>query len=199
MIIYGASGHGKVLYEIAMSTQKDRNVKFADDHRSGIFAGAGIISASNIVDTDRIVIGIGNNKIRKTISERLINNIFERLVHPGSFLSDTAILGAGSVVMAGASINASARIGKHVILNTNCSVDHDCEIEDFVHISPNAAIAGNVIIGEGSHLGIGSCVIQQVKIGKWVTIGAGSVVIRDIPDFAVVVGNPAKIIRFNNQ
>ena len=53
-------------------------------------------------------------------------------------------------------------------------------------------------VGEGTHVGIGACVIQGIKIGKWATIGAGAVIIKDVPDGAVVVGNPAKIIKMNN-
>jgi acetyltransferase EpsM len=60
-------------------------------------------------------------------------------------------------------------------------------------------LAGNVTIGEGSHVGIGATVIQGITIGKWVTIGAGTVIIKDIPDYAVVVGNPGKIIKYNNE
>jgi len=59
-------------------------------------------------------------------------------------------------------------------------------------------LAGNVEVGEGTHVGIGASVIQGVKIGKWATIGAGAVVIKDVPDFAVVVGSPARIIKYNN-
>jgi len=66
-----------------------------------------------------------------------------------------------------------------------------------VHISPNASLAGDVYIGEGTHIGIGAVIIQGLKVGKWVTIGAGAVVINDIPDFAVVVGNPGKIKKYN--
>ena len=77
-------------------------------------------------------------------------------------------------------------------------MEHDCKISDFAHISPNAALAGNVEVGEGTHVGIGASVIQGIKIGKWATIGAGAVVIKDVPDFAVVVGSPARIIKYNN-
>ncbi|CAL43362.1 Putative acetyltransferase [Flavobacterium psychrophilum JIP02/86] len=48
-------------------------------------------------------------------------------------------------------------------------------------------------------MGIGASVIQGIKIGKWVTIGAGAVIIKDVPDFAVVVGNPGRIIKVNNN
>ncbi len=72
-------------------------------------------------------------------------------------------------------------------------------LEDFVHISPNVAIAGGVKIGEGTHIGIGACIIPGITIGKWVTVGAGAIIIKDVPDFAVVVGNPAKIIKYSDK
>jgi acetyltransferase EpsM len=75
----------------------------------------------------------------------------------------------------------------------------DCKIGHFAHLSPGVALAGNVTVGEGTHVGIGSCVIQGITIGKWVTIGAGAVIIKDVPDYAVVVGNPGIIIKFNLQ
>lgn len=86
-----------------------------------------------------------------------------------------------------------------MIVNTGASVDHDCKIDDFVHISPRATLCGNVIVGEGTQVGAASVIIPGIKIGKWCTIGAGTVIIRDVPDYAVVVGNPGKVIKFNNQ
>jgi acetyltransferase EpsM len=72
-------------------------------------------------------------------------------------------------------------------------------VEDFVHISPNAALAGNVKVGEGTQIGIGACVMQNIRIGKWAIIGAGAVIIRDVPDYAVVVGNPGRVIKRNQN
>ena len=53
-----------------------------------------------------------------------------------------------------------------------------------------------VIIGDDVWVGSNSIILPGVKIGKGVVVGAGSVVTKDIPDYAVVVGNPAKVIRF---
>ncbi|WP_316790887.1 acetyltransferase [Pedobacter frigoris] len=146
------------------------------------------------------IIGIGNNFIRKRIAEENHDvMIFTTAVHPRSTISSYVTIGEGTVVMAGAVVNVDSYIGKHVILNTNCSIDHDCILGDYVHVSPNAALAGSVEVGEGTHIGIGTNVIQGIKIGRWVTIGAGSVVIRDVPDYAVVVGNPGRIIKYNKK
>ncbi|MNK68268.1 putative acetyltransferase EpsM [compost metagenome] len=72
-------------------------------------------------------------------------------------------------------------------------------ISDYTHVSPRVALAGNVTVGEGAQVGIGACVKQNVKIGKWAIVGAGAVVIKDVADYAVVAGNPAKIIKHNKS
>jgi acetyltransferase EpsM len=72
-------------------------------------------------------------------------------------------------------------------------------IADFVHISPNATLSGNVKAGEGSHIGAGATIIQGITIGKWCTVGAGAVVIKDVPDYATVVGVPARVINIKTE
>lgn len=195
VVLFGASGHGKVIVEIAENLgykilgfiDADQSVKELLDYK---------VLSENLDDFREatIVICIGNNFIRKRIVESHANYSFIKLLSPKANISKRAIIDVGTVVMDGATINTSSHIGKHCIINTNASVDHDCILGDYVHISPNVALAGNVHIGEGTHIGIGACVIQGVKIGNWCTIGAGAVVIRDVPEGASVVGNPAKLL-----
>ena len=54
-------------------------------------------------------------------------------------------------------------------------------------------------LGTGSFVGAGAVVIPGVRIGRWSVIGAGSVIISDVPDYAVVVGNPGRVIRFDKS
>ena len=77
-------------------------------------------------------------------------------------------------------------------------VEHDCKLGDYVHLAPNACLGGNVTVGENTLIGIGASVIPNVVIGKNVSVGAGALVLEDIPDCAVVVGVPAKIIKFQD-
>lgn len=194
MYLFGASGHGKVIAEIAELCQF--NLKgFIDENAllTEIWDYPVFHEIPN--DLKELFLSVGNNSTRKMIYERFHNYKFPTLIHPSASVSKRAIIDAGTVVMASATINPDVQIGKQVILNTNCSIDHECEIGDFVHISPNAALAGNVTVGEGTQIGIGASVIQGIKIGKWAMVGAGAVVIRDIPDYAVAVGNPARVIR----
>ena len=85
------------------------------------------------------------------------------------------------------------------IINSGAVVEHDVRLGDFVHIAPNAVLTGNVTIDEGTQVGTGASVIPGIKIGKWASIGAGAVIIEDVPDFAVLVGNPGKIIKYLDE
>ncbi len=194
MYLYGASGHGKVVAEIAEETGYHIE-GFLDGNRSkATLLNYQVIHDAPSENID-IIISIGNNKIRKNIVEQNTFFSYVTLLHPKSSVSRRVDIEEGTVVMSGVSINSSVSIGKHCIINTNASVDHDCVIEDFVHISPNAALGGSVYVGEGTHIGLGVSVIQGIRIGKWCTIGAGSVIINDVPDGATVVGNPGRIIK----
>ncbi|WP_316928685.1 acetyltransferase [Flavobacterium suncheonense] len=200
MYIFGASGQGKVIASILKVLKVAELKGFIDDNPpSDAVFGLPVVHASamNAVENQSLIIGIGNNANRKKVAERLNAHYFS-VVHPSAAVCESAVLGSGTVVMPNAVINADTTIGKHCIINSGAVVEHDCTVADYVHISPNAALAGNIEIGEGSHVGLGAVVLPGVKIGKWATIGAGTVVLKDVPDYAVVVGNPGRIIKYTN-
>lgn len=199
MYLYGASGHSKVILDILLEHNYSVIAVLDDAPRVEFLSGIPVLLPSEVTinEFDTALISIGNNNIRKKIAATFKAS-FIAVAHPSACISKSATLGTGSVVMANAVVNASAVVGDHCIVNSGAIVEHDCELANFVHVSPNAALAGGVKIGEGSHVGIGASVIQGVTIGKWVTIGAGTVVLKDIPDYAVVVGNPGRIVKYNN-
>lgn len=117
---------------------------------------------------------------------------FCTIIHPSAVVSNTAMLGEGVQIMAGAIIQPFVRIGDNTIINTSASVDHDCCIGDHCHIAPGCVLSGCVTIGERTHIGTGTNIIQNTKIGSHVTIGAGSLVLKHIGDYKKVYGIPAK-------
>ncbi|MDM8177227.1 acetyltransferase [Olivibacter sp. LS-1] len=199
--LIGASGHAKVIAEVLL--EDDKYIKGIFEKNEAILRlwDYRVLPQPEAGTWPRdapYVIAVGSNRIRKYVAETFQNELtFSKAIHPRSIISNRVSIGEGTVVMAGVTINTETLVGKHVILNTNCSVDHECVLADYVHISPGVSLAGDVQVGEGTHIGIGASVIQGVRIGKWCTIGAGAVVIRDVPDYAVVVGSPGRIIKYN--
>jgi sugar O-acyltransferase (sialic acid O-acetyltransferase NeuD family) len=198
LFLYGASGHCKVIIDIVQSNGAHIEAIVDDFPKTDFLLGIPVIMSEELIGSGSFIIAIGNNKTRKKIAD-CNTGVFENAFHATAILSPFSTIGKGTVIMAGVVVNPNAIIGHHCILNTGAIIEHDATIADFVHISPGVALAGNVTIGEGSHVGIGATVIQGITIGKWVTIGAGTVIIKDIPDYAVVVGNPGKIIKYNNE
>jgi len=191
MILYGASGHGKVIWEILEAIGMQPSAIW-DDADKEPFWGL-IVTKPKTVADEKIIISIGDNKLRKLISERYNINAFGTALHPSAIISSRAAVGAGTVIMSNAVVNADVVIGKHCIINTAAVVEHENRIGDYVHISPNATLCGNVTINEGTHIGAGAVIIPGIKIGSWCRIGAGAIVIRNVPDGVTVVGNPAKV------
>lgn len=198
--LYGASGHGKVLKDIAFSQNMNIVVFFDDNPEINILQDVKVLKTNEICDFNdfKFVISIGDNQIRKKISKQLKVK-FDILIHKLAVISDSITIKEGTVIMSSVVVNSDSIIGKHCILNTSCVIEHDCVIGDYVHISPNATITGGVTIGDGAHIGAGAVVIPEIKIGKWATIGAGTVIIKDVPDYATVIGNPGKVIKYKEE
>ncbi|HNP78850.1 MAG TPA: acetyltransferase [Cyclobacteriaceae bacterium] len=196
MIFFGASGHAKVVLEAWVASGGSVS-KILDDNRSiKELSGFPVSADYNTGDfrDQRMIISIGSNILRKQVAERLPAK-YTSVIHPSAQVSSSSRIGIGTVLMAGVVVNADAIIGNHVIANTGCVVEHGCVIGHFAHLSPNSTLCGNVRVGEGTHIGAGATIIQGINIGQWATIGAGSVIIEDVPDYAVVVGVPGRIIK----
>lgn len=195
LIIIGASGHGKVVADIAINSGY-QDIAFLDDADEATecagFPVVGKVSdAASLSDDADFIVAIGNAGVRKTIQNE-ISDAVTTLVHPAAVIGAGVKIGKGSVVMAGAVINPYARIGEGCIVNTCASVDHDCVVGDYVHISVGAHLAGNVHVGSGTWVGIGATVSNNVAICPDCMIGAGAVVVRDITEPGTYVGIPAK-------
>ena len=192
--ILGASGHGKVVADIAKNCGYTEIYFFDDDRSIKECAGYPVVGTENDLTTaiGHIFIAIGNAKNRRRVMEKYRNRNFPILIHPSAVVADSVEIGDGSVVMAGAVINPGARIGKGVIVNTSSSIDHDCMVDDFCHIAVGAHLCGTVTVGAGTWIGAGATVSNNVNICSNATIGAGAVVIHDIGEEGTYIGVPAK-------
>lgn len=100
-------------------------------------------------------------------------------------------VGISNVLMGPVEIGDDTILGQHVLLT---GLDHNYED---VHqpVRTQGVSTRPSKIGSGSFIGANVSILPGVTIGNHVVVGAGSVVTRDIPDYSVAAGNPAKIIR----
>jgi len=201
LLILGAGGHGKVIAEVAEASSIWQKITFLDDRYemlngtlrwpvlAGIQDSGGF--ASEYVDA---VVAVGDSAMRLSLIDMLTAQGFRTpsLIHPAAWISPSASVGDGCVVMANATLQTDSELGRGCIVNSGAIVDHDCKLADGVHVCPGASLGGGVHVGAGSWLGIGCSVIQSIRIGKHVTVGAGAAVINDIEDGLTVVGVPAR-------
>jgi acetyltransferase EpsM len=103
---------------------------------------------STIYPTLPLVVAIGHNAIRETISKQVTHNGIT-LIHPRAVVSNNSSIGIGSVILANAVIQPLSMIGRFVIINAGAIIDHEAIVEDFVHIRPAAYIAGAARISSG--------------------------------------------------
>ena len=204
IVIYGASGHGKVVADI-LQTLGIEVAGFIDDDplkAQEIFGlrilgdGKWLIehAASRSVS---VALGIGDNFARRVVMDRCSSAGIRPLtaIHPSATIAPSAKLAPGTVVMAHAVVNADAVIGHGAIINTGAIVEHDCRVGHFSHLSPKVAIGGHAQIGDFAWLGIGSTVIHGVKVGAGSIVGAGATVVADISEWVVAIGTPARVSR----
>lgn len=191
--LYGASGHAKVVMDIAQKAYYE--VPFLIDDNPEVNELAGLKVFHSVDGLSPIIVTIGDCQIRKRIVEKLGERDYLTVIHPSAIKADSVKLGYGTVVMAGAILNPYASVGNHCIVNTGASIDHDCIIHDFVHIAPHSTLCGEVEICEGTWVGAGTTIKQGIHIGKNCFIGAGSVVVKDIPDNSLCYGNPARVVK----
>lgn len=197
LAIIGASGHGKVIADIARKIGYSEVVFLDDDatiHECGGYPVLGKSSEARMIEAD-VIVGIGNAGVRKRIQDSIPNEKLTTLIHPDAVIAEDVVMGVGTVVMAGAVINPGVRIGKGCIINTCSSVDHDCDVGDYVHIAVGSHLCGTVSVGDGTWIGAGATVSNNISICSGCMIGAGAVIVKNIDSSGTYMGVPARKIQ----
>ena len=200
LIIIGASGHGKVIADIAKKNGYTE-IAFLDDNDHVQLCGDyNVIGRCNTASQHKnadFIVAIGNSEIRSKIHTQLTENNLRivSLIHPNATVAESVNIGTGTVIMAGAVINPDVTIGEGCIINTCSSIDHDCINDNYVHISVGSHLCGTVSIGNKTWIGAGATVSNNISICSNCMIGAGAVVVKSIDQAGTYVGTPAKIIK----
>ena len=152
LLILGYGGHGKVVYETAMSMTKDGkdfydSIDFLDDHAPKA-AGKIINLAKFKGKYDEVFCGIGNNRVRKELLQKAEELGFSivTIVHATAYVSPTATVEKGTIIEAKAIVNANSVIKSGCIISVGAIVDHDVIVEEYSHVNTGA------ICKAGSHI-----------------------------------------------
>jgi len=132
------------------------------------------------------LIGVGQIKaaeIRVRLYQQLTQAGFElpSIVSPLGYVSRHATLGAGTLVMHGAIVNAGSMIGNNCIVNNQALVEHDVKVGNHCHISTGAVVNSGVVVGDQTFIGSNAAIRQETVIGKGCVIGMGQAVLSNCP------------------
>lgn len=204
VVMLGAGGHAKVVFEIACACSLEF-IALIDPQTSIAPMFGGIdhwLSDTDISqhcnDEFELINGLGSLPGQPRRREHVFNAAknsgftFVTLVSPDSVVSRYAQLDEGVQVIAGAVIH-SAQIGANTLINSAAVVEHDVVIDKHCHVAPNATLCGGVTLAEGVHVGAGAVILQNIRIGKHAVVGAGAIVTQDIPAYATVFPGRATI------
>jgi sugar O-acyltransferase (sialic acid O-acetyltransferase NeuD family) len=204
VVIIGSGGHAKVVIEAIRASEGIEIVGLIDPSPAAPYLlGLPVLGGEDILPRLRTqgiagaVVALGGNALRHRVGAKIEDLGFSLIsvVHPSAFVSPSARLGKGVVVMARAVVGTETTIGSLAVVNTGAVLDHDNRLGLAAHIAPGCALAGNVWVGQRTLVGVGSAVRPGIRIGADAVIGAGSAVVADVPDGLTVAGAPARPLR----
>ncbi len=200
LIVIGAGGHAGSVADAARSAGFTILGFFDDttDKTTGERETWDSLDGVDLVETG-FALGIGANYSREDAYATIKNSYpgahFPVIVHSSAWVSPSANLAEGAVVMSMASIGPACSVGRGSLLNTGSSLDHDSQIGSFASLGPGARTGGNVTIGERTVIGLNAGILQGISIGSDTVIGAHSLVNGAMPDSVVAYGTPATVVR----
>lgn len=146
------------------------------------------------------LINLGQRQIRSIFAKMFLMKAGSNIdVQKHTRFSHTCELGNNSGIGEGARLYGKIIIGDNVMMGPHCWIY--TQNHEFRYIDRPMRVQGpqkerSVIIGNDVWIGGRVTILPGVHVGNGVIIGAGAVVTKDVPDFAIVGGNPAKIIKY---
>ena len=201
LVVIGSSGHAQSVLEAADSAGFVVDGTISTENSDGDIGFASLISALHDVDivTTALALGHGVNHVRFRAFEEVLSVFpqaqFPPIVHSSAWVSPTASLGRGAVVLAQASVGSGSTLGAGALINTGASLDHDSTLSDFASLGPGSRTGGNTLIGPRTMLGLQAGILERRTIGEDSVVGAHSLVIENIPPLSVAIGTPCRVTR----
>jgi acetyltransferase-like isoleucine patch superfamily enzyme len=121
------------------------------------------------------------------------------MLSPEAFVSDHSEIGVGTIIAPHCSIQAKARIGRNVAVNTSTIIGYNVLVEENCVLSSMVNPGGGVHVETAYDIGMGALVKEKLRIGHTFIVGMGSVVYFEVPNEVIAIGNPARVVRRNED
>ena len=205
--IYGAGGLGIETMDILQTAIRHGSVPphrltfLVDAPKRDTVIGLPVVAVGDHARNAKVTIAVGEPTGRATLWTKvgLLGLRPATIVSPDAFVSSHAQLGDGVIVAPHASIQATAQISRNVAVNTATIVGHDVFVGDNSVLSSMVNLGGGVVVEPLAYIGMGALVKERLRIGRASIVGMGSVVYTDVPDEMIAIGNPARIVRRNED
>jgi acetyltransferase EpsM len=96
-------------------------------------------------------------------------------------------------------VDPKVEIADFVTLNPFAMAGHGCKIGEFSQLSAKSFVGAFCNVGKGVHIEVSACIREDINIGDYAIVGMGAVVVKDVPAYSVVVGNPARVLRYRDE
>jgi sugar O-acyltransferase (sialic acid O-acetyltransferase NeuD family) len=188
IVIVGAGGHALSCIDVIEQENKFKIAGLVGlDHEIGsIINGYRVIASDNELKSlakfyPSALVSVGQIKnvdTRIILFKKCIDAGFslETIISPFSYVSKSAKIGKGSIIMHGVIINNLAKIGHNCIINSRSLIEHGSRVGDNTHLSTGVIINGDVKIGKNCFIGSGSIVKEGITIGPNSLIGMGQII-----------------------
>jgi sugar O-acyltransferase (sialic acid O-acetyltransferase NeuD family) len=205
LLIYGAGGFAKELYDIIMRSMPERweKIYFIDDFADEgecylserLHLETAIEKAGGCIDKIEGIVAVGEPSAREKLAQRLETKGIKlaTVIDKTALVSPTAKIGKGTIVCEMATIHADVQIGENCIIQPYATVGHDIVIGNSSVIGPHVIPGGEDVLGNRVYVGMGTVIKEKLNVGDDAIIGMGSVVFRNVESSTTVVGNPARV------
>ncbi len=204
LIIVGASGFALEVFWLAKRAGYEVE-GFLDDseecQKKEIFGRKvlGKIDSWPEFNASSFVVAVGSPRVRQAIVTRMTSGSeqpdFATLFDPSAIIGENVKFGKGSIICAGVVATVEISAGEHVIVNLNSTIGHETIIGDFVTIAPLVAVSGKVELGDLVEIGTGAAIRQGVVVGHGSMLGMGGILTKNMAEYCMHFGNPAKFFK----
>lgn len=208
-VIVGAGTYGTVyLYYLK---EAGYNIKgFLDDNKklwgsdiegTKVLGGINLLNRLKEENIEAVFCPLGNNDLRvRILSEaKVLGYKTPNYIHPSVQVPKNTIIGEGVYILSGVQLMPHVKLEDYVMVSMAVNIAHHSTLKRGTFVSTGVNYGASILAEEKSYIGIGATIMTGLNsLGKGCLIGAGAVVTKDVPAKAIVVGVPAKIIKYKS-